>query len=240
MRFLFVYQDFAAPARELLQRLGVKDVTLVVARRGETAPNDAERDLIDCNPRATAALCQTHRTYKKFVEGFVDLGYIAKQFRVDDKQLEAWLLVPNVEEAKKCPAPSVGFSTHAEQCREFKLADGALDRADELDESRWPFAKKAADLLLRHVQKCDTGAMRDWKAAHGVDFAPNGKVRYEYTLSRKKIHSREWHLKEGDNTTQDRAARVYFDCFEQEGKPVVVIFYVGPHPPDGEYVAQFT
>jgi transposase len=38
--------------------------------------------------------------------------------------------------------------------------------------------------------------------------------------------------------TQVPKARVYFDCCEDEEGIEVVIFYVGPHPPDGEYEAH--
>lgn len=239
MRFLFVYQDFAKPAQDLITRLGIKDVQLIIARRGETAPNDAERETIDGGTRARAALCQVHRTYKKFIEDFVDLEYIAKQFREGDKQLEAWLLGPAAEQEHEYPLPSVIFMEHAKACSTFRLAKGALDAADQLDETRRPFAKKAADLLLRHVRSRDTGAMREWKAKHGVEFAPNGKVKYKWTAPSGKQVASEWHLKEGDKTTAERAARVYFDCCEDDGEVEVVIFHVGPHPPDGEYEVHF-
>lgn len=63
-----------------------------------------------------------------------------------------------------------------------------------------------------HVRSRDTGAMREWNARHGVEFALNGKVKYKWPAPSSKQVASEWHLKEGDKTTAERAARVYFDC----------------------------
>ena len=234
MRFLFVYQDFAGPAQALIRRMGVSDVTLVIVRKWETAPNDAERELLDRGDCAPAAICQVLRKYKRFVEPFVKVEYEAKKFRSDDQQLEAWLRNEQAVAAPEYRAPSIVFRAHAESCTKFKLADTALNRADELDPCRWPFANKAADLLLRYVVKGDTGPMREWKVMHGVDFAPNGQVRFECGGS-ICVSWTEWHLTEGNRTTAERAARIYFHCSEANGDRTVVVFYVGPHPEDGQH-----
>ncbi|HFE45625.1 MAG TPA: hypothetical protein ENJ18_09030 [Nannocystis exedens] len=45
----------------------------------------------------------------------------------------------------------------------------------------------------------------------------------------------DWHLKEGDKTTRESAARIYFERVEVAGEVKVLVFYLGPHPDDRKY-----
>jgi len=49
--------------------------------------------------------------------------------------------------------------------------------------------------------------------------------------------STQWHLKAGDRTTRESAARIYFDVVKVASAHLVVILYAGPHPKDGTYSA---
>jgi hypothetical protein len=113
----------------------------------------------------------------------------------------------------------------------------ALSTADLLAEHRWAFVAASLKLLARYSNGEALGPLRDWKGQHGVEFAPNGRVSYRYvvTLGAERRSARtEWHLKQGDNTTRDSAARIYFDRVDFSLGARVVLFHIGPHPADGE------
>lgn len=122
------------------------------------------------------------------------------------------------------------------------LHTDALKHADDLVEHRWEFAALGAELLARYALGESLGPLRNWKSAHGVDFATNGQVTYKYRGSSgsETCDGRtDWHLKEGDNTTRESAARIYFARVEFSSGTRVVVFYVGPHPKDGERAVSF-
>jgi len=90
--------------------------------------------------------------------------------------------------------------------------------------------------LARYADGEDLGPLRNWKDNYGVDFAPNGRVKHEYVITwrgHEREGTTEWHLKEGDKTERESAARIYFERVDFETEVKVVVFYVGPHPEDG-------
>lgn len=232
MRMLFVYQDFAVPARDLLTRLSVEDVDLVIVRKGEVQPPpeilDRLRDDVRC------AICQVHRKYKKNVGQFATIEYEAKHFRTEDVQLQAWLL-PIPPDQNEILRPSLEFERVSAQCADLVIAPGALAHIDDLDTHRWHFVKKSAALLLKHAQGHDTGPMRNWLRRHGVDFAVNGQVSFTCNLPDGRRPRTEWHLKEGDRTSRTSAARIYFNSITHRDRHLVVVLYAGPHPRDGNH-----
>lgn len=240
MRFLFVYHDRAAAARDLLDRLQVEDVQLIVVAKGENEPPATVLQAFSTSG-APAAACQVSRKYRRALRAHVHLDYEPNEFRAEDRQLEEWLCPPPRAETF-FPLPSESFLSVSNDCTLLIIADGALDRADDLVDFRRKFAANSAQLLCRFAKKEDVGPPRDWKTAHGVDFAPNGKVS-------RKCNPRgmagfvgkdcEWHLKEGDRTTAASAARVYFDRVRLDDRDFVVVSYVGPHPADGAADAYF-
>lgn len=240
MRFLFVYQDCAEPARRLLDELGVRDVTLVIARKNADAPTVAELSVLKAHQGACAAACQISRKYRKNVAQLVSFTCEPKKFRIEDQQLREWL-VPIDRAPVTYDKPSVAFRAAAHRAPFLVLHPDALKSADELARHRWAFATLGADLLARYASGESLGALRGWKAAYGVDFAANGRVCFKYRAScgtDRRESRTEWHLKEGDKTTRESAARVYFDRVDFSSGPRVLVFYVGPHPDDGEYAVE--
>ena len=102
MRFLFVYQDVASQARELLSELTVKDVHVVVTRKGETGPNPVDA-LLEQHRGSEAAACQLDRKYRKNVSDLVTFSAEPKKFRVTDQVLREWL-VPTASSSKTLPS----------------------------------------------------------------------------------------------------------------------------------------
>lgn len=237
MRFLIVYQDFSEPARQLVNRLGVEDVTVLRIRKGERKASAEFLATLQAHPNAPAAVCQVVRKVRKSIEAFVDIQYLTNEFRPDDQQLAEWLLPPDTVK-KQLLAPSRALSNAIRNTKHLVAASGALEHADELAKHRWKFANQAADLLSRYAEGEDLGPLRNWKESHGVDFALSGQVRYKYVVTFKGEDVEgitEWHLKEGDKTTKEGAARIYFDRVEVGGDVKVLVFYVGPHPDYGAY-----
>jgi hypothetical protein len=249
MRFLFVYEHYAAEARNLIQQLVVSDVILIVVRKGELHPNDEELELLRQHEGADAAACEVNRKYRKNVDRYVKFSLVPKKFRINDQQLYEWLR-PQPETDDAVARPADAFREASTRAPRLLLHPGALTRADELDENRWSFAARAAELLECVARGEILGPFRDWEGRHGVAFAANGQVRYEYEIitagdSRRGVT--EWHLKAGDKTTPERAARIYFATAElgRAGDMdagvdrYVFVLYVGPHPAAGVYTVRF-
>jgi hypothetical protein len=232
MRFLFVYQDYAHEARRLLDELSVSDVQIIVARRGESAPSEDEILILKKHPDAPAAACELNRKYRKAAEKYVNFTVEPKKFRFQDRVLRDWLAPPTAAPVAQVATPSQSFG--GLKSGALMLHPNALDRADELAKHRWAFAAKSAALLERFANNDSTlGPMSEWKENHGVAFAPNGAVSYACVFTCGHGDCRTvspWHLKEGDKTTPEAAARIYFQRVES----MVLISYVGPHPDDGQ------
>jgi hypothetical protein len=234
---------FEEPARKLVDSHALRDVKIVVVtRKNVVAPTQEELKLLQQYQGAEAVACQINRKYRKTIAPFVDLKYTPKKFRVDDQQLMAWL-IPVDQGATTYEKPRTAFLQAAQHTSRLVLHPDALKRADELPEHRWAFAGLGAALLARYANGEIQGAIRRWEADHGIKFAVNGRVRFKYRVTcgtEHHVSKTEWHLKEGDNTTRESAARVYFDRVEFSTGVWVVVFYVGPHPPDGEYDVALT
>lgn len=241
MRFLFVYQDYATQAQGLLDDLGVRDVTLIMVRKNAISPTPDELKLLTAYQGAEAAACDIHRNYRKTASAYVKFRCEPKKFRLEDRQLREWL-VPTTQTAIVYERPSDAFRAAAARSPTLVLHPDSLGRADEVAKHRWRFATLGAELLARYARGDKLGPTRNWKAEYGVDFAGNGRVAYKYWGKYKAEAFRgrtEWHLKEGDKTTPAGAARIYFEYIELALGPCILVFYVGPHPEDGEYTAPF-
>lgn len=241
MRFLFVFQDYAAQARNLLDELLISDVRVIVARKGEVVPNEKEIDLLKRYPNAEAAACQLDRKYRKNVEPYVTFTIAPMKFRFHDQQLREWL-VPTEHLAVVVHSPSQAFEAAQRSSKLLILHSDALKTADQLDETRWRFASAGADLLKQYASGVDLGPFREWDSRHGVSFAAHGQVGHQYKLGiggqTLSIYS-EWHLKAGDKTTPERAARIYFNVVDAGAVRVVLVAHVGPHLADGSYRVDF-
>lgn len=168
-----------------------------------------------------------------------------KKFRVEDRQLRGWLThsgapTDDDETFRETPVVLPGCGPNP-----FAVgAPGALDSANHLDEARWAFAaKERQEILQKRASGTDLGPFHNWQANHGLAFAANGRVEYRYSASTqtdRRATPSQWHLKAGDRTSPElAAARIYFTVAELDGKSLVLVAYVGPHPSDGKYKADF-
>ncbi len=242
MRFLFVYQDYSNPAQKLLAELAVTDVRLIVARKNGELPSAEEIDLLTSHKGADAAACELNRKYRKIVEPYVNFCCEPKKFRIDDQQLRDWLVPRAQVVAVVAGKPGDAFRNAAARTPALILHPDALKSADSMAPHRWRFATQSVGLLERVATGEKLKPLREWKSAYGVDFAANGRVAFKYrvTAGSETFNRRtEWHLKEGDNTTREAAARIYFDQVEFKSGMRVFVFYVGPHPEERELSVSF-
>ena len=242
MRFLIVYQDFSKLANDVVALLGVEDITVLSVKKGERAASAELLAVLKEYPDAPTAICQVVRKFRKSIEPLVDIQYETKKFRSDDQRLKDWIQpTGTTKEAFLNPHRAMlDASTRAEH---LVIAEHALDVADKIASHRWKFVNLSADLLARYAEGEDLGASRNWKQEYGVDFAANGGVRYNYHMVANGDHtsgSSEWHLKEGDNTSRESAARIYFDRIVVGGLVKICVFYVGPHPEGSSYSVLIT
>ncbi len=241
MRFLFVYETYAVQVRSLLAELLISDVEVILVRKNSVEPNDVELELLQGHPGAEAAACEINRKYRKNVEGLVTFTIAPKKFRFEDQLLRQWLL-DDVEPEAAAPAPLKSFERARAAESRLVFHPNALEVVDELDASRWAFAEKSAKLLEVLAKGDSLGPFRSWEGEHGVAFAANGRVRYAYSWEaggKRGERESEWHLKAGDKTSRDKAARIYFISEEIEGKVLVLVAYAGPHPQDGLHRVDF-
>ena len=165
-----------------------------------------------------------------------------KKFRFEDQQLREWLL-GDAGKAGVVASPAAAFAHASAETSDLLVHRDALIRADEIDESRWEFAAKSAELLRRlAVGDPDVGSLRYWEPTYGVAFAANGRVGYSYEADldgQRWKRSSQWHLKSGDKTSPEKAARIYFTKETRGTLTLVLVAYVGPHPQDGKYQARF-
>lgn len=238
MRFLFVFHRQEAPARALLQRLGVADVVLIVIKQNQIEPSPDEMEKLTRAGPTEGAACGVARKYRKTIPQNINLVVEPKEFRPDDKVLEQWL-VPPPSTARNFELPSIEFERAISGSNGRLVATHkALATANDLEALRHPFAGISATLLGRLATGEDLGPMREWKSNHQVDFAANGPVSFKYEIrygSERQGRTSQWHLKAGDRTSAEGAARIYFDVLKFSVIHVVV-FHVGPHPISGEYV----
>lgn len=240
MRFLFVYQDDLRSARRLIGRLGLEEVVEVVSvAHGQIAPDGELEVRLRAQGDAVGAACGVNRKYKKAVAALCKLEIEPKTFREDDKVLYAWL-VPPTSEAASALLPRAAFAAALAAGAKFIVADGALDSADKLSVHRHRFVERSVTALDECARDpAAAGIPREWESTRGLAFAPNGKVVFKYRLMRGgvcvKTARTQWHLKSGDATSRESAARIYFTIEIVGEDRYVVVLYCGPHPDPGEY-----
>ncbi len=244
MRFLFVYETCASKARSLISELLLTDVELVIARRDESKAGDAVLEILRAHRGAEAAACGLNRKYRRSVQGYVTFTVEPKKFRFEDQLLRQWLVGGNDESDQGEPASPRDAFTRAEALTPcLLLSESALDLADDVDPSRWPFIARSADLLSRlAADDPQLGPLRNWEQQFGISFAANGQVGFSYSVEvggDRWSSVTYWHLKAGDRTWPSNAPRIYFASTTLAAKRLVLVAYVGPHPRNGTMSVDF-
>lgn len=141
--------------------------------------------------------------------------------------------------ADEADAPGPPLSQHVEKAvatsPRLVLVHGALALCDEIPDHRHGFITTAMQALSELVagNGCGVGLDQFFKARN-LHFAKTGgiqtklEIRVNGQLIRDEVH--HIHLKSGDHTTPQAAARIYFQMLNHEQLLWVFLIYIGPHP----------
>ena len=119
----------------------------------------------------------------------------------------------------------------------FIVAKKALETCDQVAAHRHDFVRKTGTAFVDMVRRVGkVGPYDSYFKALGLDFASTGGMTTTLTVYKQEIKVQEnqsnFHVKQGDATTPQAAARAYFQTFEYEAAFFLVLLYVGIHPDD--------
>lgn len=144
-----------------------------------------------------------------------------------------WLGMPALEPEAE-PSPSEYFRQVADANPRILFAKDVFNCCDEVAAHRRDFLKRAVDALVDFAADGSGGRIDAFFREKGLDHAQTGgiNVTLEVFLGTKSVHSEttKTHLKQGEKTTPEGAARLYYQVFAHEGCTYVAILYAGPHP----------
>lgn len=133
--------------------------------------------------------------------------------------------------------PLLRFERSAQRYPDYKIMGGALDRCLQVHQIRWRFLARCCEALEEICKKSGEikGTLEDFFEKKGIALAQTGGITTILRLMRAKkqigspIESNV-HLSEGNATTPQAAARIYFQLLSRDRKFRLLLFYVGPHP----------
>lgn len=135
---------------------------------------------------------------------------------------------------KKAPTPSEHFTALAESNSRLLVTTGSLDTCDKVASHRRKFLISCADACIELLDQGNEETVEDFFRKRALDHAQSGGI--DATLRIVKDgkdaynETRNTHLKQGDKTTPQAAARVYYHYLQLEKKRYVGILYAGIHP----------
>lgn len=111
----------------------------------------------------------------------------------------------------------------------------AIELCDEIPDHRHGFIHSAIEAFVEMVDAngCSMGLDQFFRARN-LHFAKTGGIQTKLEIKingqviRDEVH--HTHMKSGDGTTPQAAARIYFQMLTHEGLLWVFLLYVGPHP----------
>lgn len=144
-----------------------------------------------------------------------------------------WLAMPGVPTREQV-APSEYFNQIVDGNPQILLADEVLQTCDLVAQHRYDFMRQSADALVEFAAEGSAGRIDAFFREKGLDHAQTGGIDttlevFEGDLCIYKSTTNT-HLKQGDKTTPEGAARLYYHTFVHKKKTYVAIIYAGPHP----------
>jgi len=238
MRLLVVHRDQVSTARTLIDDLDADDVEIIVYS-GEKVLGGDIQERLRANPGSELVLVGVRSKYHGLLQNECknydcSIRHNLSSISGSTITLRQWLGAPSA--ADEILKPSEAFLKAAREQPRLIIAERALEYADQLTGLRFGFANNAASALADYAQRAGmhVGDLGSFFQDREVIYAVNGQVRvsYKIVVDGRVVSTRstEQHLKKGDNTQWQNAARVYFDAIEDRGTGLVVMLYCGPHP----------
>lgn len=139
---------------------------------------------------------------------------------------------PLVQEQNKFPSEFI--KQLSQDCPQLLIADNALNECDNVALHRYEFICKAVTALTNAVTTGLTSRFDEYCANQGLLHAQTGgstfTLRIHGSTAKQPDIVSKTHLKQGDKTTKEAAARVYYTFFVANDVRYVALLYAGPHP----------
>lgn len=130
--------------------------------------------------------------------------------------------------------PAAFIAGLAEACPQLLIAHGALDTCDQAALHRHDFMRKAATALVDALLQGLSNRFDAHCTERGLHHAQSGgsKITVKFSGGGCTLQDIECytHLKSGDKTTREAAARLYYTFFDLADVRHAAILYAGPHP----------
>lgn len=130
--------------------------------------------------------------------------------------------------------PSAYFQSVADRNPRLVLSPEALKFCDLVAPHRYEFMRSAADAFEEYLRSGAGGRIDQFFAQFGLEHAQTGGVDATLTFvvdgNAVYAETRKTHLKQGDRTTPQAAARIYYHAFVHQQESFVSVLYAGPHP----------
>jgi len=131
--------------------------------------------------------------------------------------------------------PSEYFRAASEASPQLIFAEDVFDVCDQVAKHRHAFMKKAADAFSDMVAKNgQVGPAETFFTTLGLEHAQSGGIQTTLQVNKgtNNIYNKtsSVHLKQGDKTSPQAAARIYYHSFLHNTRCYVVVLYAGPHP----------
>lgn len=149
---------------------------------------------------------------------------------VSSRIIQEFTLVDECDEL-----PSVSLRRISEENGRILIASDVYDVCDQVSAHRREFFRKAVSALNEIIQKNgQVGRIDKFFSDVGLDYAQTGGISTKLEVYRdgRCVYSEKSHihLKQGDKTTPQAAARIYYHGFFLDDKYYIAILYAGPHP----------
>lgn len=144
-------------------------------------------------------------------------------------------LIPDNDLQAREDLPSEYFRAVSEASPQLIFVDDVFDACDQVAKHRHAFMKNAADAFSEMVaMNGQVGPADTFFTKLGLEHAQTGGIQTTLQVNKgvSNIYNKtsSVHLKQGDKTTPQAAARIYYHYFLYETRCFVVVVYAGPHP----------
>lgn len=130
--------------------------------------------------------------------------------------------------------PSIYFQDLVDRDPRVIIPDGSLELCDQVAKHRYKFMRSAVDAFETFLSEGSGGRIDDFFENLGLRHAQSGGIVASLKVFREEIcihdGETETHLKQGDKTAKNAAARIYYYLFNIKSTSYLGILYAGPHP----------
>ncbi|PHV08328.1 hypothetical protein CSQ96_06610 [Janthinobacterium sp. BJB412] len=135
------------------------------------------------------------------------------------------------------PSDSLREAVRKHQC--LLVADGVFDVCDEVALIRHKFVADTLNAFVHYLEQGgQVGRIDAFFGGRGLIHAQSGgsliKVEVHNGEKPKRVMRVHTHMKQGDATSPQAAARIYYCIFKEDDVQYLAVLYVGPHPDEDQ------